>query len=307
MDDLRKVVELHCRRIALEIINFLINHNWSFWMIGMINKRVGWIESLFLAYPATNEYALAYGYPYRVEKNYWSPWLTGFLFQNGKISIMFSISAMDDQFINSGPIIKENLKKLVQRMEELRQLIGAKKKTFAGILPGVLYIKRIISEAPEADLTAIAVVKSVELVKTQESLDTDTPIIVLGGKGFIGRRVVKLLAKSNVYSLDLADGQDIKNWPAVEKRTIVLNITQNSAIADYLKVMRPKTVVINEVYPEPYPEILEELKTKDCNCYHLVGVEAIAFPSFPSVYRGAIPCCAAWLSENMKVIVKRIN
>jgi hypothetical protein len=144
-------------------------------------------------------------------------------------------------------------------------------------------------------------------VKTKESLDDETPIIILGGRGFIGRRVMKLLEGSMVYCVDTVDGKN--GWPSHlrDSRVIVVNITLNSAIKDYLWVFWPGTVVINEVYPEPTPDILRSLKIRDCSCYHIVGVQASAIPSFPSAYTGAIPCCAAWPSSDMKVVVRKLN
>ena len=297
----------HIRRVSLEILNVFCNHDWLFWMIGLINKRIGLIESVFLVYPASEDYALAYVYTHRLPKVMWSPWPCGLLWQNGKLGVMFCISASNGQFSDSQNLEKVRL--VVERMEKLRLLLGANSKTFAGILPGVLYCKRLIREAPEAELTAAAVCQAIDLVKTNESLDHDTPVIILGGRGFIGRRVVKLLDGSPIYCIDVVDGLNQEDWPChlTGKRVIVVNITLNNALADYVGRMWPGTVVVNEVYPEPSPDILGKLKRKDCACYHVVGVSALALPSFPAAYRGAIPCCAAWPSPDMKVVVRKIN
>jgi len=250
---------------------------------------------------------LAYVYKSRFPKVEWNPWPCGLLIQNRKLVLMFCISATNGQFTD--PENAENLRWVAERMEELRQLLGAKRKTFAGILPGVLFYKRVIREASEADLTAEAVSQAIGLVKVKESLGAGTPIIVLGGKGFIGRRVVKLLDRQFVYSIDSSDGQNSEDWPSYLRgqRVIVVNITLNNALEDYLNVIWPGTVVINEVYPEPTPEILEQLRSKNRDCYHVVGLEARAFPSFPAAYKGAIPCCAAWPSPKMKVVVRKLN
>lgn len=302
-----RILYSHCRRSPLEILNFLINHDWLFRLVGMANKRIGLIESVFLVYPASEKYALAYVYPHRLPKVRWNPWPCGLLWQNGRLTLMFCISATNDHY--NDPANVEKIRHVSERMEALRQLFGANRKTFAGILPGVLYFKRIIKEAPEADLTAVAVSQAINLVKEKESLEFDAPVIVLGGKGFIGRRVVKMLDESTTYSIDSADGQGKNDWPAQlnGKRNIVVNITLNNAINDYIDVIRPGTVILNEVYPEPSTEIMEKFSAKDCQCYHVVGVDAMAFPPFPSAYRGAIPCCAAWPSAKMKVVVRKLT
>ena len=302
-----KVVRSHFRRLPLEILNLFFNYDWLFWLIGAINKHVGLIESVFLVYPASEKYALAYVYRHRLPKVKWNPWPCGALWQNGKLSLMFCISATNGQY--SDPKNAENLRQVSERMEKLRQLFGANRKTFAGVLPGVLYFKRVIRDAPEADLTAMAVAQAIDSVKSRELLDAKTPVVILGGKGFIGRRVMKLLDKSIAHSIDSADGQGQKDWPiqSMGQRVIVVNITLNNAIRDYLEVIQPGTVVINEVYPEPAPDVLERLTSRGCQCYHIVGVKAFSLPPFPEAYKGAIPCCAAWPSPKMKVVVRKLN
>ena len=294
----------HVRRALLEVLNLFFNHHWLFWMVGLINKRLGLIQSVFLVYPASEEYALAYVYPYRLPWVRWKPWPCGLLWQNGKLSVMFCISASNGQF--SDPKNLEKVRCVCDRMDLLRHLLAARGKTFAGILPGVLYCKRIIKEAPEADLTATAVCQAIDLVRNQEDMNPQVPIVVLGGRGFIGRRVVKLLDGLPVYCIDVADGSSKQEWlcQLEGQRVIVVNITLNNALADYVDDVWPGTVVINEVYPEPSRDVLDRLKRTGCACYHVVGVKAVALPSFPAAYRGAIPCCAAWPSHDMKVVVR---
>jgi hypothetical protein len=300
------VVKSHIRRTAIEVLNIFINHDWVFGLIGLLNRRLGIIESVFLVYPAAKEFGLWFAYPFRLRRNQWDPWPTGLLFQNGRLIAMFAISANNERCAS-----QDNIGKLVQvaeRMERLRQLLGAKRKTFAGILPGVLLCRRIIREAPEADLTAAAVLQAVEEVRAKESLAADAPIVVLGGKGFIGRRVMKGLDKSTALSIDLTDGQSNKDWPKSlnDRRIIVLNIASKDSIAGYFDAICPGTVLVNEAYPGPGPDVLKKLSEKGCRCYHIVGVEAGAFPSFPFEYQDAIPCCAAWFSTEMKVVVRRL-
>jgi len=306
LEPVRIGLMLHFRRIGIELLNIIVNHDWFFRLVGLVNRWFGIVESVFIAYAANEKYALAYGYPKRIRKQKWDPWLTGVLVQNKKLVIMFSISANENDL--KDPQNVKQLNYLVNRAETLKELVSARQKTFAGILPGVLYSKRIIREVPEADLTAAIIVQAVEMVKKNEALEAETPIIVLGGRGFIGRRVVKLLPKEKIYTIDLSEGQGKNGWPSyLGKREIVLNITQNNALFDYLKVIRPKTVVINDVYPEPTLDVLEELWRKNCTYYHISGVKALSIPAFPGAYKGAIPACAAWPSPKMAVVVRKIN
>ena len=299
-------VTSHFRRLAIEFFSLVLNHDWVFWLIGLANKRLGLIESVFLVYPATDGYGLAYAYRWRLVKNRWKPWLVGFFCQNGKIGIKFAISASNGQF--SDPDNKGNLCHLVQRMEKLRKLFHAEYKTFAGILPGVLFMKRLVKETPEADVTVEAVKQVIGKVKSLEGLSEDTPVIVLGGKGFIGRRVVASLPEGTVYSVDIAGNNGQNVWPShlQGKPLLLVNISLNSVLGQYIHLLWPEVVVVNEVYPEPNEELAQQLKAVGCHCYHVVGVKARALPSFPGGYQGGIPCCAAWQSEKMEALFKRI-
>lgn len=294
----------HIRRIILEIINLLFHYDWFYSLIGRLNSRIKLIESVFLVYPADDAYAYAYVYEHRLKKVVWNPWFAGLLLQNGKITLMFCISANNKGFEASCE--HSNLVRVHDRMEHLRILFQAKRKTFAGILPGVLFAKRILREVPEADVTAQAVVQSVDAIIIKDQIHREIPIIVLGGKGFIGRRVVKLLQKRNrtIISVDKEDA-----WPThLEGQSIiVINITRRNALDSYTSVMWPGTIVINEVYPEPSAETLAELARRGIVCHHIVGVKALALPSFPNAYAGAIPCCAAWPADKMRAVTANLT
>jgi hypothetical protein len=296
----------HARRLFTELLNLFFNYDWIFWLIGLANKRLGLIKSVFLVYPANDGYGLAYAYRWRLAKNEWKPWLVGFFWQNGKIGVKFAISSSNGQFSDSAN--RGNLCHLVQRMEKLRKLFCAKHKTFAGILPGVLFMKRLVRETPEANVTVEAVKQVIGKVKSLEGLSEDTPVIVLGGKGFIGRRVVASLPEGTVHSVDVAGNNGQSVWPShlQGKPVLLVNISLNSALGQYIHLLWPEVVVVNEVYPEPCEELAQQLKAVGCHCYHIVGVKARALPSFPGGYQGGIPCCAAWQSEKMEALFKRI-
>jgi len=300
----RGFIKSHFRRIVLEVINFLFNNDWFFAVIGRINKHGNFINSIFVAYPATQEYGDYYAYKFRLARNQWKPWLAGVLWQNKKLIVMFVISARDQQFIDRAN--KEQLRSLEARMNGIKSLLHAPYKTYAGILPGVLFLERIIRTAPEADFTATAVKQAIDRVEKMENLPQDTPIIVLGGRGFIGRRVVSLLEHREVHSVDLVANRG--SWPSelTGKRALVINITKKGALDGYLDLMWPGVVIINEVYPEPSREVIGRINRIGCVCYNVVGVKAKAIPLFPLMYEGGIPCCAAWPADNFEVLVHKL-
>jgi len=301
----QKATKIHLRRIFVEVVNFLFNHDWLFWLIGLLNGRFGFLESIFLVYPANEEYGLAYAYPFRLRKNRWFPSFAGILRQGDKWGVMFGVSSSNGQF--EDPENLDNLRMMAERMEELRQLLGAKRKTFAGILPGVLHSRGIVKETPEADMAAEIVAGMVDSAKVRLQ-DLHPVVIILGHKGFIGRRVTEILKKKGemVVGIDLGD-----KWPewagwSGDEKVVVLNITRNNALADYVDCFCPGWVIINEVYPPPSDDLVKRIKGRGCDIFHIVGVEADAWPKFPSVYEGGIPCCAAWPSAGRQVCIKKM-
>ncbi len=290
--------------LLFEILNFLINHDWFFWLIGKFNAR-RWIKSVFLSYPANYEYAREYAYKFRIGS--WKIRLTSFLRQNRKIVIMFSIFVVEEKkFLRKDN--REKLEEVVQYMEKIRRLVRADEKTFAGILPGLLAKRKLVDKTPEADITASIVAEAVELVKKKIELDEKIPIVVLGGRGFIGKMVVdklKSVQKSDIYVVDLTGSND--KWPEREIRKMIINVARHNTIGFYLHMLRAGDVILNEAYPSPSSDVVNKIKSLNCDCFHIVGVEAIAFPRFTQAYGGGIPCCAAWNSGNRKIIIKKLT
>ena len=191
----------------------------------------------------------------------WKPGVSGLFRQNGKFGIMFTVSNCDSQFIDPGN--QERLRTLLQRMEKIRQLFGARQKTFAGILPGIFFRSRMVREIPESEVTVGVIGKVIEAVKFSAGLSADAPIIILGGCGFIGNRVAKSLPRDVIHIVDIAGKSDEHGWPNQlrGKPALLLNISRSAALGEYVGRFWPELVVVNEVYPEPSPE-LEILRTK---------------------------------------------
>ncbi len=309
LKSLRRKILIHVRRIYVMILNFLFGHNVVFYLIGLISRvlfRKG-IKSVFLLYPGHRRYAEAYVYDWYRAQMQWKPRLVGLLWQNGRISLTFGISACDeDIWSDSG----ENLKKVYNRIEGIKKKLGANQATFAGILPGVFMAKNIMSHSVEREVTVPAVVRAVNMVKEKENMPLHTAIIVLGGSGFIGNVLVQALRKDHngaLFSLDIGNSSEfsrIRVGPA-----IVINVTKKGVLKEYVSSMHSGMVVINEVYPPPNNDLVRKIKAIGAKIFHINGIKGGALPAFPHDYAGGIPCCAGHLPENledMEIIISEL-
>ncbi len=302
----KKEFEKNVKKVLIILFNYLINYRLFFLVIGYINKFLlkGKIKSVFLVYPAKKKYINDFTFNWFSEKMKWNPFVIGFFIQQKKIGIIFSISAEEKDILEDNQL--DNLKLLVARLEDNRRLLNAEIKSFAGILPGILSRKGVLKKVKEADSTVLAVFRAVEALGEEEVLAPDFPLVVLGGKGFVGRGLISFMQeqesqkriKREIFAIDLDNFSEVpKILESIgDKKVVFLNITKKKAINEYIKFFNPKTIVLNEVYPEPSREELEKIKQKGSTCYHIVGLKGVVFPPFPGAYSQGVPCCASFVS-----------
>lgn len=292
------------RRWALVLLNLVLHHPLFYRLVGWLNGRRQGLASVFVAYPASAEYASFYFTESLMRKAKWTPILCALMRQNGKWMFGFGISSTEEELRSD---VGANLRALVERTERLRQLTGARHMTFSGILPGLLHQRGIINESVEAAVTVRVVAQAVELVRKAEGLPPKAPVIVLGGRGFIGSQLVQVLEEHSVYSVDTSKPNDA--WPdhLEGKQAILINVASKHALRQYLDKVWAGLTLLNEVYPEPSTIEVEVFDRYGNKAYHVVGVRAQSWPSFPKAYAGGIPCCAGWPCDELEAIVRRLN
>jgi len=303
---LKQQIILHTRRWFVITLNSLFNYEWIFKLLGRLNGRFHFIDSVVVVYPATEDYALSYVYKKHLYKMKWKPYLAGLIWQNRKLEILFVISATEEEFTNSNN--KENLRKMVNEIEKIRNLLKASHKRFAGILPGVLLSRRFIRHSPEVEVTVKAVALAIKKVEELHGY-RNAPLVILGGKGFVGRKLIKKLNETENDTRKIHCVDKDNQWPSClkNKKTIVVNISRKSVLSQYIPYFWPEMILLNEVYPEPNEKEINSLKKKNISCYHVVGIKGKAIPKFPNAYLGGIPCCAAWSSDQMEVIIRKLT
>jgi hypothetical protein len=312
LDKLTDLIVHTIRRIAVLTLCIILGNPVSLALIGLINRFAGCFHSVFLLYPANERYTKAYVFDWFARRICWRPVLLGFFFQNGHFGLTFGISATERDFQNSEN--NEKLQQVFDHMERLRSLVGAKRKSFAGILPSILSTRlNLKAHLSENHTTVTAVMKALSGIYLEKGLAPDTPLIVLGARGFVGQELMQALnaQKRSVYAIDHHNREEFSEIAILLQcvPVIVVNLTKRGALKEYAALLWPEAIVLNEVYPEPGKDELRLIADAGAECWHLVGVKGTAWPSFPRAYRGGIPCCASWIpidgSDLYEVIVER--
>ncbi|OGF26871.1 hypothetical protein A2303_02545 [Candidatus Falkowbacteria bacterium RIFOXYB2_FULL_47_14] len=298
MDLKLRFLRIHFVKIGIMALNLLFGNRLAYWFAGWFFKNIlgNSVQSVFLLYPANPKYAAAYVYDWYRRQMKWKPRLVGIIVQYGKFKPYFGISASDEDIWADAAAGGHNLAVVLGRMDSIRRLLRAEYATYAGIIPGVSLKLGLIKSSIECDTTVAGVIQAIEKVKRSENLPDDVKLVILGGKGFIGRRLVDELRSlgNETYSVDLKD-----DWPeAVSQPVIVVNVSKGGAIADYIPALRPGTVIINEVYPEPRAKELAAIKEREAICYHVKGAPGWAWRRFPGAYENVIPLCASHIPKN---------
>ncbi|MFH1255195.1 MAG: hypothetical protein V1667_01870 [bacterium] len=278
-----------CGRYALTLcLNYFFNHKLFFRLIGGMNKKLKIIHSIFTAYPAVEADGLAYMPKILFKKYLWRPFFCNLLWQNGKMILMFVISAGNEHFT---PKNLEEMRALEAEMENIRSACNAERKTFAGVLPMKMFSKKIISSVPELETMVLAINKAV--VKFR-----DLPIVFLGKSGFFSQ----LLAEK-LHDMQIAHGK----WPEhLQSAVLAINASMNSGLEKMAVFMPRGSVVINEVYGGIKAETLKILEKNACRVYNLAGIKASALlVPMHGQYRNAVPTCASWPAADAEVVLKK--
>jgi len=270
------------------LFHAIVSREFVLRILGWWNRRLHFLKLVYVAYPGDRGRDLAFWGGVRIKK--WEPHLAGFAIRDGRLVLVALIGSTEIDFERRDN--RPHLAELVQRTERIRSLLGAEHKAFAGILPGLLFKHRIVHQAPEVDVAARAIVRAEAEVRRLEGLPTETPIIVLGGGGVVGRRVAERFAGRTIFRVDVCQGlpRAQQQWPAHLRgqSAILINVSRSRVLSQYLDRAWPGLVLLDHVYPQPSPSELEGLDRKGLTAYQVHGIDSRSFPKLPSWSRGAI-------------------
>lgn len=295
---------LPLRYLAISLFRTLFRLKFCHALIATLNRRFRIIEKFFVMYPGSTEYLHSIIPDSIVDTCRWSPVCCGLYWQNGSLGLIWGISSLEGAV--AAPENAEQLAKMTSEVHELLASFGIEHVSYSGILPGVLASRRLRLSSTELSVTVSAVELAIQELTTHcFGSNVQVPLIVLGGKGFVGRRLLRSLGSERVYCIDRGDRD---NWPMQLGRSaaILVNVASAAAMYEYLDLFWPELVVLNEAYPDPSPELCQQVKAIGCPLYHLSGLIGGAIPPFPSAYAGSIPCCAGIEHSELQVLVKML-
>jgi hypothetical protein len=297
-------------QIGLVISHFLLTNRAFYAFLGILNSRTLSINTIFLVYPGSPD--LYHGPSHHLAWKYasWRPTLIGCFRHAGSWGLTFAIASTESEI--KQPANAVLLTGVCAQMYQIMRVVRAREVRFAGIIPSILAARGASISKSERASAVAAVLRAEAFVRSQEKIDEAAPVILLGANGFVGRELAPRLAQRNVYAVDVSSaGGDLPNWhswPAHlrSNKALLINVTRASTLELYVEMLWAGLVILNEAYPAPSRHILRKLSDLNCKLYHIAGAAGDAYPSFPGPYAGAIPCCAANITGETELVVRRL-
>lgn len=260
--------------------------------LGLLNRVTGrrLIDSVFLVYPAHERLIHRHMFLKLTGVFRVNPGLLGFFLVNRRLTLIYSITAVEADIFQFS---HAELRLLKNNFRRIQWRLGANDRTMAGVLPSVMLRAGVLQRNPQRDATVHIVCAAVELVLQREGLGADVPVVVVGGNGHIGQGVCEALARTRP-TIGLDKGDDVaQRLRALKQPYLILNVASSSAWKTIVPGLTPGAVVLNEVYPPPSGAVRDALLAL-APLYHVSGVKTtLSVPYLAEGYHDVMPCCAA--------------
>lgn len=167
--------------------------------LGVFLVLLGWIgraiygerlSTVSLFYPANRRYMENVTFHWYARRVKWRPTLLGFFVTPMGCGFVFAIGALEEEFIH--PENQEQLLRVYGSMEKISAKLRVGSVAYSGVLPSVLSRAGISREPIEIQRTAHWIAEAAQEVRGSCGLAPDSPTVVLGAAGYLGRRVVQI-------------------------------------------------------------------------------------------------------------------
>lgn len=274
-------------------------------LVGLINKRTGFLQSVFYCYSGDSRYARHYCYLWSERWLKWLPAPISVFRQGGKWGLVLASPVTETDFLDVSNEAQFRL--LLRRIDHIAHLVGAAEVNRAGILPSVMYRRfgNISNRLPRlVDVVCDAITRTRALAFG----GAEVPIILLGGSGFLGKALHERLSKNDcdVRIVDTAEGISSLPGDLRGRNCLMVDVARRGALAQYVDQLWSGLVILNETFPEPSKGMLRLLAQRGIPVYHLAGTPALILPALPHGYRSCVPCCALHETEFATAVVRKL-
>lgn len=287
----------------------MIGNPVGYQLLGVLNRLSGGrLITVFLEYPATNNYVSALTFPSYASRARWRPRFAGIYSPAPKKwGLVLAVSSLEADLVD--PSNADRLQGILETVEKIKNRIGAQHTALAGILPSVLHERNLYQSGNAREQIADIVEQSIYETVERTGLQTDDPVILLGGAGYIGAAVHTRLQKNCQHPVVSIDTKTSDNHSQMVRQleryrnqpVLLVNVARNKVLDLFLPVLWPQLVILNEVFPAADRSMRTRLAAKGIAYYHLAGVRGFAMPKFAGPYTGAVPCCAVILENSTQV------
>jgi len=269
----------------------------AFWLLGFLNRLFGRpLRSVFVCYPGRADYARRYVADWAAPIARWRLFPIAVMRQQGGWGLVFATSANERDILHADA--RPRLERLAERIARIARGLGCSTVSMSGILPGACLRAGIGVLREEAErsvrTTARLALRAAETTATANSLASNAPLVVLGGRGAVGAHVVEAAGRlgRRVVVWDVRDQKEHERLHP-DTPVVLLDVSRPGALDSIAERLPRGSVILSDVYPEPSPATVRRLEQIGLRVHHLAGVRATMMPSLPGAYGEVVPCCAA--------------
>jgi len=262
------------------------------WLVGRLNRRMGFIRSVFFCYAFDEAAIRSYGPAARVRWIKWTPVPIGVLRQGRYRGLVLAAPISEADIAR--PENAKDFAGLIGRLKKIARLLDVDVVNLAGRLPGILFRDGERFFADPRPATVSVILRALDRLSDRYGILSPPPTILLGGAGFIGEALERRLNErgQRCVVIDPKTGggiipPDLRGQPA-----LLVDLSPRDTISGYLDQLWPGLIVLKETFPPPTVEIRAALAAKSIDVFHLSGVEGRIVPALPAPYDIAVPCCA---------------
>lgn len=284
------------RKVAFITVSLILR--WPAWGILGLVRIFKPFDYLFLVYPGTDNDLDGYC-PRRLAKSWLfskKPAIGGIISKSvGGRGLILVVPNTIKEFLSH----KDVCEKVMQRLERIKAIVGAKSIAIAGQVPGMLSRHNLFLEKPFVrgnKGTVFCIMETVYEVMKKHGLEPGEFRIVVVGVGYVGTLLLSSLKElgHNIVGVDIRVNRKgvflpQESHPLLKEADMVIVLTpRGSDFAPYVSDLKIGAIVIDDTHPK----IIQ--RPVGVNFYKVaVGLKGVKFyPRLPGYRAEWVPGCA---------------